>query len=257
MKFRHKNEAIKHENKPCKEKANAQNEKFCCKNCKKLFGTLFQAEIGHVCQSEKEHIICQPDISIAKSTKTKNQNKAYIKQKQKYWEDFKAYTGKGTSFTATDLTSYLKKLKSERFYSKSSLTTVRIGIRYGYNVEVEKTLSTENDESSVKNTFTTKMDTSEFPSTKKSNHQKAYIKKRQKNWENFKAYTGKGINFTITDLEDYLKNLKFESSYSESTLTTVLCGIKYGFTAESGRKFMKAFPSIGENFAKNLSILGC
>ena len=101
------------------------------------------------------------------------------------------------------------------------------------------------------------MDTSEFPSTKKSNHQKAYIKKRQKNWENFKSYTCKGINFTITDLEDYLKNLKFESAYSESTLTTVLCGIKHGFTAESGKKFKEVFPSIGENFAKNLSILGC
>ena len=237
-----------------KMKNNAQNQKFCCKNCKKIFGTFFQAEIGHVCQSEKEHIICQPDISIAKTT---NQNKAYIKQKQKYWEDFKAYTGKGISFTTTDLTSYLKKLKSERFYSKSSLTIVRIGIRYGYNVEVGKTLLTENYESSVKNTFTTKMNTSEFPSTKKSNHQKAYIKKRQKNWENFKSYTCKGINFTITDLEDYLKNLKFESSYSDSSLTTVLCGIKHGFTAESGRTFKKAFPSIGENFAKNLSILEC
>ena len=109
----------------------------------------------------------------------------------------------------------------------------------------------------LKNTFTTKMVTSEFPSTKKSNHQKAYIKKRQKNWENFKSYTCKGINFNITALEDYLKNLKSESSYSDSSLTTVLCGIKHGFTAESGRKFKKAFPSIGENFAKNLSILGC
>ena len=144
---------------------NAQNQKFCCKNCKKIFGTFFQAEIGHVCPSEKEHIICQPDISIAKTT---NQNKAYIKQKQKYWEDFKAYTGKGISFAATDLTSYLKKLKSERFYSKSSLTTVRIGIRHGYNAEVGKTLLTENDEYSVKNTFTTKVDTSEFPSTKRT-----------------------------------------------------------------------------------------
>ena len=235
-------------------KNNTQNQKFCCKNCKKLFVTFFQAEIGHVCQSEKEHIVCQPDISIAKSTKTKNRSKAYIKQKQKYWEDFKAYTGKGISFTATDLTSYLKKLKSERFYSKSSLTIVRIGIRHGYNAEVGKNLLTENDKSSVKNT---KMDTSEFPSTKKSNHQKAYIKKRQKNWENFKSYTCKGINFTITDLEDYLKNLKFESDYSDSSLTTVLCGIKHGFTVESGRKLKKAFPSIGENFVKNLSILGC
>ena len=239
-----------------KMKNNAQNQKFCCKNCKKLFVTFFQAEIGHVCQSEKEHIICQPDISIAKSTKNKNRNKAYIKQKQKYWEDFKGYTGKGISFTATDLTSYLKKLKSERFYSKSSLTIVRIGIRHGHNAEVEKSLLTENDKYSVKNSSTTKMDTSEFPSTKKSNHQKAYIKKRQKNWENFKSYTCKGINFTITDLEDYLKNLQFESDYSESTLTTVLCGIKHGFTAESGKKFKEVFPSIGENFAKNLSILG-
>ena len=100
------------------------------------------------------------------------------------------------------MTSYLKKLKSERFYSKSSLTIVRIGIRHGYNAEVGKTLLIKNDEYSVKNTFTTKVDTSEFPSTKKSNHQKAYIKKRQKNWGNFKSYTCKGINFNITDLED-------------------------------------------------------
>ena len=132
-----------------KMKNNAQNQKFCCKNCKKIFGTFFQAEIGHVCQSEKEHIICQPDLSIVKSTKTKNQNKAYIKKKQKYWEDFKAYTGKGISYTATDLTSYLKKLKSERSYTKSSLTIVRIGIRHGYNAEVGKTLLPENDETIV------------------------------------------------------------------------------------------------------------
>ena len=75
----------------------------------------------------------------------------------------------------------------------------------------------------------------------KTNHHKAYVKKKQKDWDNFKAYTGKGIKFTAADLKSYFEKLKYEQMYTGSTLTHVLNGIKHGFKVEAQRTLNSAF----------------
>ena len=90
-------------------------------------------------------------------------------------------------------------------------------------------------------------------SVNKTNHHKAYEKKKQKDWNNFLKFLpeGKGIYFTHSDLTSYFDKLKYEHMYTGSTLTHVLNGIKHGYKVESGRTLNSAFPSIGD-YVKSL-----
>ena len=47
-------------------------------------------------------------------------------------------------------------------------------------------------------------------SINKTNHHKAYEKKKLKDWDKFKAYAGKGLDFTAADLKSYFEKLKSE-----------------------------------------------